>query len=139
MFLSFFSSFFMASVKWVIQEKNSLATWKSLINNAYYISFLFFSFRATHDTLHKVFTPLRIYYQLTRWFFGNSYNPFKTNIEDGMHPLISFILRHHWPIRVIYYGSHIIAFTIIIAVAVHFVQKLLLQNLMKTREFDIQW
>ncbi|CAF4548875.1 unnamed protein product [Rotaria socialis] len=60
------------------------------------------SFHATHDTLHRVFAPIRMYYYITRWFYSDSYNPFETNIKEGLHPLAVFILKNDIPIRLFF-------------------------------------
>lgn len=60
-----------------------------------------FSFDATHELLHQVFVPIRAYYVLTRWLFGNSYNPFETEMKDGLHPITAFLIKHKEFIRLL--------------------------------------
>ncbi|CAF2080502.1 unnamed protein product [Rotaria magnacalcarata] len=60
------------------------------------------SFHATHDFLHRVFAPIRMYYFITRWLYSDSYNPFETNIKEGLHPLTAFILKNDKPIRLFF-------------------------------------
>jgi hypothetical protein len=63
-----------------------------------------FSHRALPNTLHRVFTPIRIYYRVMRWIFGKNYDPFETNIKEGLHPLPAFLKAHDFPIRATYYA-----------------------------------
>ncbi len=62
----------------------------------------YFSNGVSHKTAQRIFTPFRIYYHLTRWLYGNNYDPFGSNIK-GVHPILSFLKRHDTTIIIIYY------------------------------------
>lgn len=84
------------------------------------IIFVLFSNRASHTTLQRVFTPIRVDYRLMRWLFGNNYNPFETDIKIGLHPIPIFLQKHHLKIRIIYYSPRYIILTLFIIFSIHF-------------------
>jgi hypothetical protein len=61
-----------------------------------------FSFPATHDFLHQIAGPARIYYRITRWLFGKNYNPFETSVNEEIHPISSFIIDNYESIRLFF-------------------------------------
>ncbi len=50
-----------------------------------------FSYGIPIKLMHSVLTPIRMYYLIMRWIFGNEYNPFETNIQECFHPIILFL------------------------------------------------
>jgi hypothetical protein len=50
------------------------------------------------------FLPVRLYYRCTRWLFGNSYDPFDTKIEQGLHPIIAFYRNYNAQMRLVMFG-----------------------------------
>jgi hypothetical protein len=57
---------------------------------------------ATHDVLHQIAGPIRSYYRITRWLFGNDYNPFVTSVNDGLHPISTFVITNYETLRLIF-------------------------------------
>lgn len=57
------------------------------------------SLGVTHEQLQQVFLPIRLYYRLTKWMFGDSYSPFAPEVKNGVHPLIVILLAHQKSIR----------------------------------------
>ncbi len=45
------------------------------------------------DTLQLIFTPIRLYYYLMRWYFGEEYDPFETHVTEGFHPIIGLMVQ----------------------------------------------
>ena len=76
------------------------------------------SHRASPDTLQRVFTPIRVYYRLMRWIYGQNYDPFTTNITEGLHPIPEFLKQNDFWIRVAYY-TPIYAFPVLIIIFIH--------------------
>ena len=69
--------------------------------------------------------PIRIYYQVTRWIFGNEYNPYETNVKEGLHPIIDFLMKHDTKILLSYSIFQNILSTVIIIYILRFSTKLL--------------
>jgi len=80
-----------------------------------------------------VFTPIRIYYRLTRWIFGNNYNPFE-DIDEGVHPIAQFYKEHQSKLRFLVKSPEYFLLTIFILILINFIQKQILLNL--TNEFS---
>ena len=93
--------------------------------NTYFL--VSFSYRASPNTLQRVFLPIRVYYRLMRWFYGNDYDPFETEMKEGLHPIPIFLKKHDFEIRVIYYAPLHILQTLFIVFILHFIQKILLK------------
>ncbi len=68
--------------------------------------------------------PIRIYYRLMRWIFGNDYDPFKTDMKEGLHPIPTFLKKYHLIIRIIYYAPMYILPTLFIPFILRFIQKI---------------
>ena len=81
-----------------------------------------FSFRATPEVLHRVFSSIRIYYRLARWLFGHDHEPFATSVKEGLHPVPAFLIGYDWLIRILLIGQEIYRPTLIIAIIMHFVK-----------------
>lgn len=60
------------------------------------------SYRLSHKQLHHIFTPIRQYYHLMRWIYGETYDPFGSNGINGLHPLLAWMKYHQNKIRFIY-------------------------------------
>ena len=87
-----------------------------------YVRCVIFSFRETTEVLHRVFTPIRIYYHFTRWLSGHDYDPFATNVKHGLHPLFVFMMKQEKIIRFIYYDLRNYIITLSIAIIIHLIQ-----------------
>lgn len=85
---------------------------------------IFFSYGEVPEVLHKLFTPVRIYYRLTRWLFGNDYKPFESNIKHGLHPLLTFFKIHRTEIRIMFYSGKIMIPILVTILIVYFIEKL---------------
>ena len=48
-----------------------------------------FRYETSFETIQRVFLPVRVYYQLSRWMFGNDYNPYGYSSEE-VHPVSLF-------------------------------------------------
>jgi hypothetical protein len=101
---------------------NNIST--SIFSNRYVFRFilkksqiLFFS-HASPNTLQCVFAPIRAYYHIMRWMFGKSYDPFKSNVKEGFHPIAAFLKRNDFLIRVICYTA-ICTFSILLIILTH--------------------
>jgi hypothetical protein len=64
-----------------------------------------------------------------RWLFGKNYDPFKTNIKVGLHPLPAFLKYHQNKIRNFYLGLIHILPTLFLAFILYFIQKLFIKRL----------
>ncbi len=53
-----------------------------------------------------------------RWIFGKNYDPFETDIKEGLHPIPAFLKRNHFLIRVIYY-TPMYTFPILLIILIH--------------------
>nr|AEN94435.1 hedgehog/Hint domain protein [Philodina roseola] len=62
--------------------------------------FIFISLAVTHDQLQLVFLPIRMYYLLAKWIYGNASNLFATEVKHGLHPLIVFLLKQQRTLRI---------------------------------------
>jgi hypothetical protein len=87
-----------------------------------YFICLLFSHRASPNTLQRVFTPIRVYYRLLRWMYGNEYDPFETKIKEGLHPIPAFLKQHESMIRIIYYTPQYLLPTLFIIFIIHYFQ-----------------
>jgi len=52
------------------------------------------SYQLSPEHLHHIFMPIRGYYCLMRWIYGQTYNPFGSNNTDSSHPLIVSMKYH---------------------------------------------
>ena len=39
-----------------------------------------------------------------RWLFGKNYNPYETDVQEGLHPVRVWLKKHEMKIRVVYYA-----------------------------------
>ncbi|CAF1584213.1 unnamed protein product [Didymodactylos carnosus] len=51
------------------------------------------NYKVSSSTVQFVFTPIRIYYHLMRWIYGNGYIPF-AHIQQGLHPIPAFYKKN---------------------------------------------
>ncbi len=79
-----------------------------------------------------MFTPIRIYYRLTRWIFGNTYNPFG-DIDEGVHPIAQFYKEHQSKLRFLVKLPDYFLLTIFLLILIDFIRKEIVQNF--TNEF----
>ncbi|CAF1678589.1 unnamed protein product, partial [Adineta ricciae] len=61
------------------------------------------SHRASPQTLHHIFAPIRVYYRIMRTIYGTNYDPFATAIKDGLHPVPRFLKKFHLLVRIVYF------------------------------------
>lgn len=60
-----------------------------------------------------------------RWIFGKNYDPFKTNMKKGLHPLLAFLKYHQVMFRTFYFGVLYTFPTLLIAIILHRIQSIL--------------
>lgn len=58
------------------------------------------SYKVSADTVHLVFTPIRWYYRLSRYVFGDDYQPFD-EVKVGLHPVAGFYKEYQGALRVL--------------------------------------
>ncbi|CAF0901329.1 unnamed protein product [Adineta steineri] len=89
------------------------------------------NYKVSSRTVHLVFIPIRIYYHMTRWIYGNNYNPF-VEIEEGLHPIPYFYKQQQAKMRFVFlkFPKYLFS-TIIIIIIIHFVQKWTIKLLSK--------
>ncbi|CAF1134440.1 unnamed protein product [Adineta steineri] len=81
------------------------------------------NYKASSATLQLGFLPIRIYYHITRFIYGNKYNPF-VEIQEGLHPIPHFYKQQQVKLRFFVLKLPKPFFsTIIIVIIVHFIQK----------------
>ncbi|CAF1185811.1 unnamed protein product [Adineta steineri] len=80
------------------------------------------NYKVSSTTLQLVFLPIRIYYHITRWIYGNKYNPF-IEVHEGLHPISYFYKQQQVKIRFLLKLPKPFFSTIIIVIIVHFIQK----------------
>lgn len=107
-------------LSWIRQKKNEAV----LFTKEYFSS----SYRASPDTLQRVFTPFRVYYRLARWLRGENFNPFETNEKEGLHPVPIFLKEHNMKIRFVYYAPLYIFRTSLVAMTIHFLLKMVTKS-----------
>jgi hypothetical protein len=84
--------------------------------------FPFFSSGRTHYFYHKMATPLRMYYHITRWLFGYDYQPFMATSKNPVHPIIRFIAKHELIIGFfLSHLQHIGVTTLVIAITIYLI------------------
>ncbi|CAF4263302.1 unnamed protein product, partial [Adineta steineri] len=81
------------------------------------------NYKASSATLQLVFLPIRIYYHITRWIYGDKYNPF-VEIQEGLHPISHFYKEQQAKIRFLLKLPKPFFSTIIIVFILYFIQKL---------------
>ena len=59
------------------------------------------SYQVSQQSFQHIFLPVRVYYQVMRWCLGDGYDPFATEVKEGLHPVVSFYKRYASEIRVI--------------------------------------
>ncbi|CAF1119041.1 unnamed protein product [Adineta steineri] len=91
-----------------------------LVNNIS-ISVFSDSYQVSSDTVQFVFLPIRLYYRLTRWIYGNNYSPFK-EIKEGLHPIAQFYKDYQDKLRFLVKSPKYICSTIIIMMLIKFIQ-----------------
>ncbi|CAF4173055.1 unnamed protein product [Adineta steineri] len=89
------------------------------------------NYKVSSRTVHLVFIPIRIYYHMTRWIYGNNYNPF-VEIEEGLHPIPHFYKQQQAKMRFVFlkFPKYLFS-TIIVAIIIHFIQKWTIKLLSK--------
>lgn len=65
------------------------------------------SYKASADAVHFVFTPIRVYYRVTRYLFGENYQPFE-EVREGLHPIAGFYKKYQAAIRILVKSSRYI-------------------------------
>lgn len=81
------------------------------------------SYHLSPDHLHHIFIPIRGYYYLMRWIFGETYDPFGSNNIEGLHPLPAWMKYHQNKIRNTYLCLIYMIPTLAVVFCVHHVQK----------------
>ncbi|CAF4218339.1 unnamed protein product, partial [Adineta steineri] len=71
------------------------------------------NYKVSSATVQLGFLPIRVYYHITRWMYGNNYNPF-VEIQDGLHPIPHFYKQQQAKIRFIFLEFPIYLFSTII-------------------------
>ncbi|CAF1562050.1 unnamed protein product [Adineta ricciae] len=84
------------------------------------------SYKVSSDTVQFVFFPVRIYYRLTRWIYGEKYIPF-TEIIDGLHPIAQMYKEYQSFLRFLVRLPEYFFSTLILALILHFLQKFIKQ------------
>jgi hypothetical protein len=85
--------------------------------------FVLFSYKVSSDTIQFVYTPIRIYYRLTRFIYGKDFKPF-SEIEEGLHPIPEFYAKHQAFLRFLLLESpRFILPTLFIAIIIHYFNK----------------
>ncbi|CAF0906505.1 unnamed protein product [Adineta steineri] len=105
-----------------------LTTSGNLLVNNISTSVYVASYGVLPEILHRVFTPIRIYYYLMRWLFGNNYNPFESNITYGLHPLPAFLKANETTIRFLYNIEQNMILIIIMTLTIYLSQKYIKRN-----------
>ncbi|CAF1021060.1 unnamed protein product [Adineta steineri] len=100
-----------------------LTTTGNLLVNNISTSVYVASYEVLPEILHRVFTPIRMYYYLMRWLFGNNYNPFESNITNGLHPLPAFLKANETTIRFLYNTEKNMILIIIMTLTMYLSQK----------------
>ncbi|CAF1368176.1 unnamed protein product [Adineta steineri] len=80
------------------------------------------SYKLSSASLQLTFLPIRIYYHVTRWIYGNNYKPF-LEIQEGLHPVPHFYKQQQVKIRFLLKLPKPFFSTIIIVIILHFIQK----------------
>jgi len=70
------------------------------------------NYKVSADTVHLVFTPIRWYYRLTRYLFGDQYQPFD-EVKVGLHPIAGFYKTYQGPLRVLVKSPRYILTTVL--------------------------
>jgi len=60
------------------------------------------SYHLSPKDLHHIFIPIRAYYNLMRWIYNETYDPFGSNNIDSLHPLPAWMKYHQNKIRTSY-------------------------------------
>ena len=58
------------------------------------------SYEASHQSLQGVLLPVRVYYYVMRWCLGSGYDPFASDVKEGLHPVVSLYKRYATGVRV---------------------------------------
>ena len=58
-----------------------------------------------------------------QWWFGKNYNPYETDVKEGLHPVPRFLKKHNMKIRIVYYAPGYILSTLFIATIIHLLLK----------------
>ncbi|CAF4199628.1 unnamed protein product, partial [Adineta steineri] len=91
------------------------------------------NYKVSSAEAHVLFTPIRIYYHMTRWIYGNKYSPF-VEIEEGIHPIPHFYKQHQVTIRFLLKLPKRFISTIIIITITYFIQKWTSKLLLKHKQ-----
>ncbi|CAF0895358.1 unnamed protein product [Adineta steineri] len=116
-----------------------LTTSGNLLVNNISTSVYVASYGALPEILHRVFTPIRIYYYLMRWLFGNNYDPFESNITYGLHPLPAFLKANKTTIRFLYNIEQNMILIIIMTLAMYLSQKYIKRNAIRLFLYYVQY
>ena len=72
-----------------------------------------------------MFAPFRVYYRVMRWLFGKNYNPYETDVQEGLHPVPVWLKKHDMEIRVLYYAPVYVIRSLAIGLLVAAVMKII--------------
>ncbi|CAF1033380.1 unnamed protein product [Adineta steineri] len=78
------------------------------------------NYKVSSATVQLGFLPIRVYYHITRWMYGNNYNPF-VEIQDGLHPIPHFYKQQQAKIRFIFLEFPIYLFSTIIILSLLYI------------------
>ena len=78
-----------------------------------------YSYRSSPYDLHNAFAPIRWYYHVMCWMYGNDYDPFATTQTEGLHPLLVSMKYHQNKIRNLYFGGMYTIPPLLIALVIH--------------------
>lgn len=83
------------------------------------------SYQVPQESFQHIFLPVRVYYRVMRWCLGDGYDPFATEVKEGLHPVVSFYKRYASEIRVITMIVDEILPSILLMIGVFYTGKLL--------------
>lgn len=97
---------------------------------------MLYSYKVSADTVHLVFTPIRLYYRLTRFLFGEDYKPFK-EVKEGLHPIPGFYKRHQATLRFLFYLFRYMVIGVL-TLTIHFILRRIYNLLAQDKQSIIQ-
>ncbi|CAF1035788.1 unnamed protein product [Adineta steineri] len=85
------------------------------------------SYRLSQNSFQHAFMPVRVYYHVMRWYFGKTYNPFETNIKEGLHPVVAFYKQHSGTIRTVVLTIENVIPALLIIFILYYIQKIFIR------------